>query len=206
MCLPSLPCCELKDVPVSRDSMPVIPANAEALYNSKAGQSSLNTLCEAHKAFPLCAAHVILHRIDQFRCCKAPRRTPDETRSEATEPLSLSLSFKQPVAISTKEVQRSAQAFHLRGTELPRVEFTGLTLRPARRFAASQQVADHAHSQRGASDAHERCVSPGVVRVKGKQGFVDEPERFGWTFACVVRCERHDQRSGTWFPWRTLQI
>jgi len=44
----------------------VIPANAEALYNSEAGQSSLNTLCEAHKTFLLCASHVILHWIPAF--------------------------------------------------------------------------------------------------------------------------------------------
>jgi len=44
----------------------VIPANAEALHNSEAGQSSLNTSCEAHKTLMSCAAHIIFHWIPAF--------------------------------------------------------------------------------------------------------------------------------------------
>ena len=61
---------ELKDVSASRDPTFVIPAKAEALYNSEAGQSSLNTSCEARKTFISCAAHVIFHWIPAFaHCC-----------------------------------------------------------------------------------------------------------------------------------------
>jgi len=77
-----------------------------------------------------------LHSVSANAGGSAKRGEHPKDGPEVTEPLSLLLSFKQPIAILAKEIQRSAQAFYLRGTELPCIEVNGLTLGWVRRKVA----------------------------------------------------------------------
>jgi len=55
MCLPSLPRCELKDASVSRDPMPVIPANAgiQFKYVVRSTQRLSVVCCARHSSLDL---------------------------------------------------------------------------------------------------------------------------------------------------------